>query len=92
MSVVQWSVSVVVRDCDATMDATALKVWLLDHGQCIFYDMVSVFLTRATVNSCTWQYALLLSLGALTFARFVFKTLVVFFQTFILSGTHVCGL
>ncbi|KAG1824931.1 uncharacterized protein BJ212DRAFT_1323349 [Suillus subaureus] len=41
------------------------------------------------VNNCPWPYALLLSLGALTFARFTFKTLVVFFQTFILSGTHL---
>ncbi|KAG1896827.1 uncharacterized protein F5891DRAFT_983234 [Suillus fuscotomentosus] len=41
------------------------------------------------INSCPWQYTLLLSLGALTFARFTFKTLVVFFQTFILSGTDL---
>lgn len=54
------------------MDATALKVWLLDQ-----------------INSCPWQYTLLLSLGALTFARFTFKTLVVIFQTFILSGTDL---
>ncbi|KAG2070812.1 NAD(P)-binding protein [Suillus decipiens] len=54
------------------MEATALKVWLLDQ-----------------VNHCPWQYALLLSLGALTLARFTFKTLVVFFQTFVLSGTNL---
>ncbi|KAG0696631.1 hypothetical protein DFH29DRAFT_950308 [Suillus ampliporus] len=43
----------------------------------------------AQVNNCPWPYALLLSLGALTFARFTFKTLVVFLQTFILSGKNL---
>lgn len=74
------------------MDTTALKVWLLDQSQYIFCDMINAFSPPAIVNSCPWQYTLLLSLGALTFARFTFKTLVVFFQTFILSGTDVCGL
>ncbi|KAJ8585088.1 NAD(P)-binding protein, partial [Rhizopogon salebrosus TDB-379] len=41
------------------------------------------------VNNCPWPCALLLSLGALTFARFMFKTLVVFLQTFILSGANL---
>ncbi|KAG2069964.1 NAD(P)-binding protein [Suillus decipiens] len=40
-------------------------------------------------NNWTWHHALPLSLGALTLARFTFKTLVVFFQTFVLSGTNL---
>ncbi|OAX32365.1 NAD(P)-binding protein [Rhizopogon vinicolor AM-OR11-026] len=41
------------------------------------------------VNNCPWPCTLLLFLGALTFARFTFKTLVVFLQTFILPGTSL---
>lgn len=73
------------------MDAVTLKGWILLQGQYISSDM-STASELLQVNNCPWPCALLLSLGALTFARFTFKTLVVFLQTFILSGTDVCAL
>ncbi|KIJ62390.1 hypothetical protein HYDPIDRAFT_182759 [Hydnomerulius pinastri MD-312] len=42
---------------------------------------------EATV--CPWTYGVLLSIGALTLVKFVFKTWVVFTQTFILPGKNL---
>jgi len=72
------------------MGAVTLKDWILLQGQCSSFDMRTAS-ELSQVNNCPWPCALLLSLGALTFARFTFKTLVVFLQTFILSGTDVCA-